>query len=1062
MYFIDEIKGKRKAIIFSKLGKGRYPVKHIDVSELANYILSFEKWIAKGAKELPAIFLNDLKPSLTVDIQTKIKNKKYLRATTSDFDAPAFVYLDIDFHSKREIEIFKKEYKYYNHNKTVEENLEHLKQNFSKYAWISADSKSKMGVRFVFAVNYLFEDDGEDTKDFGLVYKICWEHVAKLLCDKSGLKDSKLVDEKVKSIHMGTSPCRKEGSIVNKNHKPIFIDEVEETYVTRSYKNQGIKEYTDEEVTDLNNRFFGTGFTDKEYDELEEKLNICGELIEDIKHRKPVLINVLSSLKDERILHMFYKMYSKYYSGNSLTEYLRNFNTFLHYLNPSVRGWNRNIPFTVCLENYNIFYDKTNYDDMDTYGFKYDGVIKFKQWLSEVRSDIEVRIKTNRVVIKAGTGSGKTTVILMILDSTPGITVFVSPTNPLCDQVCANAKKANIEVHKLYGGWREIPYSGNGLIVTNFQGLKILEQSNIKLQHVVFDECHKLVEYSHFEEMSLWMPSCPHIYMSATPEAFLVGLSNFMYYNFVKEEKEKKREITIMPVGSEYMMMKRLNKMLAQLKEAKENSTDPNWAENNRILIFYNNKEIAYGIKEDYPEFDFALINSNNKKEPIYQNLINNEILIQNVVATSLINDGVNIKNEKWKYVLYLDNMTQTPAAVYQFMSRFRKCEPKVYYIYTYVNIKDTMDIEVGDYHVKDMMEDKLTSMMIDLTEKCELINAFDSDGEKEIITVDFIFKKDGKYQVNESQVKKYIHDDLYKKIRFKKTNLLKFLNFYFDIKAPFKYADALGGKRNDNSIVVKFYVENLKKMEHYFKHGTISIFTLDEQLFINKNYSRLNTCNNRMKVMNKLEQDFTESELEFTLDKNEALKIDKSKPFWRIIETERRIILSESDKNIQYEKLTSISKEEINHILEIVGDKVDFEILKQELDKRKLVKYDKNIYTKEWFDILGLEKRDIYKKTKVDGKQKNVKTGVTNIFKKKTKKDMDQLEKNRQEKMDRVLFVLDNMPNEFKSNEFTTRLMANLFIKSTKAKTIISNLLKNDDIIRVSHGVYKKTTTRT
>jgi len=744
---------------------------------------------------------------------------------TENFDVnPNVIFLDLDFHNGKDTANFKTEYKNFNATKTLEENIEQFKVDFSKYAYISANSKSGQGLRFICIVLYNTADGEIDRLTMKERHRSNYDLVLQKLEEVTGLKT---IDKSMrKNVTQGTNLCRKKDSIVYTN--PFVFNNTQvfnHRIIKDELSNVSTREYTSTEVMVLNADIM----SQVNYKKLSESHALTASL--QSREHCVSLLMALSGVKDLKVIKMFYTLFKSNYKGKSIP--LQSLEAFTNYISVDKRHW-LPIPLEDVLLNYGIGLDFSK-KETDVFGRKYDKIVKFKNYIGEYQKSIDDMLldkltkKIDRIVIKAPTGSGKTTAILKAMNKVKGLKLFVTPTNTLADQTVANAKKNKIKVASFFNGNYEYELLiGDAIIITNLSNLKKLSKLKIRMKVSVFDECQNIVNYSIFSEEQWNFPQTDkQIYLSATPEQLLTGLSDMYYFNF-KKLKTKKKNINLVPCKSVNSVWNTLDKMLNGIKD-----TD-------KIMVFINSKDKAERIKKMYPKFKFQLINSKNKNAD-YKKLMSDEKLINNIIATSLINDGVNIKNEKWDKVIIVDNHTQSFLETYQFTSRFRIANPDIYYIFRYANNGDDARSNRIDFDDIEYMYRKERKDLIDVTENINA-NFVDSTDGKHMIKLGHIYydEKDNCYKTNKNRIKRDIHQGIMEDVRNNYKSFILHLSYFFNIKLKAFQTDEGNYKVNTNKEVLAFFIEN-----RYHVLGNIEISTLfDDSVEINdyilRNKSRL------------------------------------------------------------------------------------------------------------------------------------------------------------------------------------------------------------------------------
>ena len=746
---------------------------------------------------------------------------------TENFDVnPNVVFLDLDFHNGKDIINFKNEFRNFDATKSLDENIEQFKRDFSKYAYISANSKSGKGIRFICIVLYNTPDGELDRISPKERHRSNYDLVLKKLEEVTGIKN---IDKSMrKNVTQGTNLCRKYKSIVFEN--PYIFNNTEiynHKKIKDELSNVSTRDYTSDEVDTLNKDITPQLNLKK----LRQSNALTSAMIS--REYCVSLLMALSGVKDDKVIGMFYTLFVENYKGKSIP--LTSFNYFKNYISIDKRHW-LPIPLEDVLLNYGISLDFSK-KETDVFGRKYDKIVNFKEYIGEYQKSIDKLLKddNDKVVIKAPTGGGKTTAVLKALNKVKGLKVFITPTNTLADQTVANASKNKIEVAMFYNGEYEYDLINKGdvIIITNLSNLQKLFRLKLNVQVSVFDECQNIVNYSVFVEEQWSFPkSKKNIYLSATPEQLLTGLSNYKYLNF-KKINLKKKDINLVPCKSTNSVWHTLDRIL--------NNTPLT----EKVMLFINSKDKAEKLKKQYPQFKFELINSKNKNAD-YKKLMSDETLINNIIATSLINDGVNIKNKVWDKVIIIDNNTQSFLETYQFTSRFRIATPDIYYLFRYANNGE----DARTYNLDDIeyIYRKERKELISVTETINN-NYKDSTDGHHMIRIGHIYldNNDNFYKINKNKIKRDIHQGIMDNVRNNYKSFIFFMSYFFNIKLKQFQIEEGDYKMNTNKEVLQFFKENRELIFHNIKMSSLFDDDVEVNDYILRNKARLTKLVDRL-----------------------------------------------------------------------------------------------------------------------------------------------------------------------------------------------------------------------
>lgn len=705
-------------------------------------------------------------------------------------------YIDIDFKSEQQKNDFIKQYKNYNNNLEFEENVENFKKDMSTIAWITATSFSGAGVRCIFLVfNYIGKTIIDECIDVPYtpneIHKSNIDYVNDLMLNLTGVIPN---DDSNKIICQTTYPLIKENSyITDIYHKKEFKFKLK------------IKKY--EINKDVDNTITITP------DEVNIKLN---NISKDLHYDD--ILPILSALQLNKEYRLpFYNFIKQNYKGQSFTKKLKTFESFNNFIDNLSLEYNVSLKY--ILNIFNIF--KQNYDEnlTDLYGKKFDKIIKVDKYIKNFE------FNEKNVVVNAGTGMGKTTASLNYLSKLKGVKIFCCPQNLIADQTAIKMDELNIKYHKFYNGDYCNVFDSNALILTNLANIEKLNDYNLTIKCIVFDECHKHTDWAIFDEnkkiknKQILIPESDQIInISATPENFIFN-EDIYYVKYINDDI--KRKIYIQNYKSK---ITQINKIINFINVNKDKN----------ILIFNNDKNYNKKIKErifDKIGIEVGLLDADNK-DGEYMNIAKNNTITGINICTSLIAEGNNINNIV-DYVFILDNETQMPQDIYQFSNRFRNCSPCIFLL-RMSKFNDDKDWRSKNIHeeLKIIYDKKIKELENDLN----IINNIEDIPEKikSNITLNYIYKIGDKYYINNNEVKQYTINILKNDILKSRFDFYYFLMYYFKINVKKEDKTKNDNEKIDKKDIIVFF----KKYKKYDWNQLIQNIE-DNDLIIFENYKK-------------------------------------------------------------------------------------------------------------------------------------------------------------------------------------------------------------------------------
>lgn len=610
----------------------------------------------------------------------------------------------------------------------------------------------------------------------------------------------------------------------NFNNCETYIDQAfvrNHAQATYSLKNANFKDFEILEPTiPFKTKIIHTKYTQtecnyKDWNWSETRLNLFKTKLVSFGHVEILSwLSALQLIHDDQILHDFFVWFRRDFVGKSKYKYLKDKETFLNIVkNRKWTQFNANLELLLKNNGVKIIKNISKIEEniSDIFNRKYDKTYYYNNYLSELNIDLSDK----EIVIRADAGAGKTTIALEYCKTINGIRIFATPTNVLSNQVYEKCLKEfkNIKIMKFF----DKQYDGleDGIIITNYSNLskleKRLELKNVVASVLFLDECHRLTDYSIFlDEQIIFPKSNKIIYLSATPEPFLMGEKDYTYI-YCKKNIEYKRDITMIRCANYQQIRSTIGKSLL-------NTTGTT------NMIFYNNKDGNQKFIDSLKKYNiiFDKIDSKNKGKA-YDNLIKNQIIRGNTIVTSLVNDGVNILNKKIDNIYIIDNHTQSVFDIYQFLQRFRNCEPNIFYMFVGGASKKSeinLNYELFDENYRVIKENSKSDIL-----KLKKGVFYEEDKLK----LSFIYKFRGKYLINKNQIKQKLYNDWKSEIRNNIILFEKMLDKYFNVrmKSFIKYNKHIKIDKNEHK---EFILKNLEKIILHKNDNINPNFNIEEQ----------------------------------------------------------------------------------------------------------------------------------------------------------------------------------------------------------------------------------------
>ena len=540
--------------------------------------------------------------------------------------------------------------------------------------------------------------------------------------------------------------------------------------------------------------------------------------------------SALQPIKNTTIRQFFWRWLKRNYDKSSKKSYriYDNFNKFNHYIDNLNLKYNINLK--ILLGNYGIYIKnkskkKILLKEHDIFDREYDKIIEYDDYIGETEFDFDDYKQD--IVIKADAGAGKTTLVLNFFSNIYGVKIFAAPTKVLCDQVYDKKKKYKMKFCKYYD--KEYEIDDNCIIVTTYASMSKLrnelKMEDLTVKWFAIDEVHKVVDYSWFNKNQVLFPDADrNIFLSATPEPFLMGDKDYDYIYFKRKDKKKKKINIVRYENVESVLISIFN----SIRMKKED----------RHLIYLNNKQynniIKKALKDKY-DIDFELIDSKNKTDT-YKYLIENEELNANAIVTSLINDGINILNKKWDYVWIIDNHTQSVFDIYQFVSRFRNAEPEIFYCFSGIS-KKSDDFKYNHIYFDTQYKNMKLVKEADIKKILEFEGKVKYDNRD--YGIDSVYFEENEYKINKNQLKQIIYKNWSIHIRSSLKMFKENLSVFFDISLLYMDINFKPERKKENDIRL-FVINNHEMLYNYYFKNISLRFNNDEMKFLNLNNKKI------------------------------------------------------------------------------------------------------------------------------------------------------------------------------------------------------------------------------
>jgi len=447
-------------------------------------------------------------------------------------------------------------------------------------------------------------------------------------------------------------------------------------------------------------------------------------------------------------------------------------------------------------------------NNTDFFNNRYDTILYLNdnENVSVLQKDLDILInKYKKIILKSAAGTGKTTYLLrllyrMILNNKPGIKIVVIPKNSLLRQLKYKLlNDLNDEGNKYYHGMKIVEnFGGKTALRKDLTDTCVVLSSTPKMnifndRHIDFifiDEIHNLVSYGK-EILSYITNADKEIYVSATPEPYLIG-ENLNDYHYINVEKKNKTKKSIKIYSTKYRQSLLFNHI----------------DENRKQLILLNNVDRTKKLIDDIKEkknIEFHQLYSSNKNDETNIILNKEKLIHTHYFITNFMIDGINFNNEEWDDIFIYHNINNNIFDYYQLSERFRLVENMNIILFT-----NEMDDYLDEINFKDLNRDFNKSVKFYQNIADELNNKYSTYEEIETEKVNNIIQDNNdKYIVNVDGIK-LDRFKMFNSLCHKYKNVLsQSLEYYFNVSEHFPVSNEFSYEKN-------YELENMKIWTKY------------------------------------------------------------------------------------------------------------------------------------------------------------------------------------------------------------------------------------------------------
>lgn len=408
-----------------------------------------------------------------------------------------------------------------------------------------------------------------------------------------------------------------------------------------------------------------------------------------------------------------------------------------------------------------LFYD---YLKIKPLTIEYNKTINIKNFVSEgLRDVLNYADQNKKIVLQAETGTGKTTAFLKyfseyrqnkrLLILAP-LTAIVEQNKNEFSNIVALTGNSEPSEHTRAKTWEIV-------MATYEQGYKHLSTGN-KFDYVVIDEVHNLISSHSFKRESIKnltsvLRNCKMIGLTGTTNPLFKSLG----YKLVNI---KKKDLSPVNVSMKVDNRSPVKIALQHLKDVK-----------GKCIIRINSKDDATEIKKEliskkrYSKNEILILKSDAhiKKSADFIKLTQRSCFndsVKLVLTTSLIDEGLSIKQEGFSDVVFIENTYKPmPEAVKQFFARFRNQDSQRK---NYLYFRETKDQSLNSWNPFFAFNKRKDELIEDA--KGRNVNESKS---RDIANDDYLFYPNGK--VNDYALAYDISTEF-----FKRATTMEFVNF--------------------------------------------------------------------------------------------------------------------------------------------------------------------------------------------------------------------------------------------------------------------------------------------
>jgi len=618
------------------------------------------------------------------------------------------------------------------------------------------------------------------------------------------------------------------------------------------------------------------------------------------------------------------------------------------------------------LKEYKIPYEKvveqiSSTNDVLGNEYNINITLKEKQYISDYDTKIKEIIEdNNKIILKAPPGTGKSRYLIKylikLLENTNITVAFIAPKNSILSQILND--DYNTYFNCIWKDGRNNPkhHDKSRFYLSNYYNMNKLPKVNL----IIVDECHDLVEYTSFENIidKDMLKYDKIIYTSATPEIFLIGekMEEFFYLNFNSKKKPKIKYV-ITPDSKKDQLMKLL--IPSEMPDKNKKGT----------FIYLNNKteiDDYETLLSGHTSQKQHKITQDTKDEQTYIKLTTTQFIPDNSICygTDLINEGVNFKNTNWYQLIMMNQYGNSIFKFYQMSHRFRIGNPYLRFISDKLPGGKSLPLD----NIIKNINYNYKVILKNIIEKCDLYNNSSHIPDKDaktLIDQQLIYEIDGNYYPYHYKLKHKVYNDFENSIRMNYKLMTEFIKKYFDIdmmiiKDDDKQTRAPKVSKQVKEILIKCFINDDKR------NNMISLLRKRHKMLLNNDLSKsyLKTWNITIKEENfflkykpyiyKLNERYNEF-IKYNIDIRKYYKKLTTKPkLWE------NFIKSYQQKLVMNTKDSHLTKSDFQYkqdTLSILNNKNKCNIMKDSKGKEYINTSELMSYTKEYNDTKSFNK---------------------------------------------------------------------------------------------------------